>query len=95
MKSSLAALYYPFSRCFQPNSLKQMLLVFDEMVWNKRLHSVIIARSRPVCTRTAQRTLCGAQIAATSSPNLAVVSKAHLVPQRLEFRCVRSWKPRP
>ena len=33
MKSSLAGLYYPFSRCIQPTSLKQMLLVFDEVTF--------------------------------------------------------------
>jgi hypothetical protein len=33
MKSSLAGLYYPFSRCIQPISLKQMLLVFDEVTF--------------------------------------------------------------
>ena len=33
MKSSLAGLYYPFSRCIQPTSLKQLLLVFDEVTF--------------------------------------------------------------
>lgn len=33
MKNSLAGLYYPFSRCVQPTSLKQMLLVFDEVTF--------------------------------------------------------------
>lgn len=33
MKGSLAGLYYPFSRCIQPTSLKQMLLVFDEVTF--------------------------------------------------------------
>jgi hypothetical protein len=33
MKSSLAGLYYPFSRSVQPDSLKQMLLVFDEITF--------------------------------------------------------------
>jgi hypothetical protein len=33
MKSSLSGLYYPFSRCIQPTSLKQMLLVFDEITF--------------------------------------------------------------
>lgn len=33
MNSSLAGLYYPFSRCIQPASLKQMLLVFDEVTF--------------------------------------------------------------
>jgi hypothetical protein len=33
MKKSLAGIYYPFSRCIQPASLKQMLLVFDEVTF--------------------------------------------------------------
>ena len=33
MKNTLAGLYYPFSRCIQPTSLKQMLLVFDEVTF--------------------------------------------------------------
>jgi hypothetical protein len=33
MKSCLAGLYYPFSRCVHPASLKQMLLVFDEITF--------------------------------------------------------------
>src|SRR5947209_16734192 len=38
MKGSLSGLYYPFSRCIQPTSLKQMLLVFDEITFVDPVH---------------------------------------------------------